>query len=583
MLNTVKGLFIFVMVLVLALAGCSDGSKSNEAKITALTLTLDGSEYSATDFDSTTVTVTVPPGTTIPDSATVVSVTLSSGASGLAVNTVLPLQDDSATVTLTAEDGVTTAEYTIYFRVAVKAEIKALTLTLDGSEYSATDFDSTTVTVTVPPGTTIPDSVTVVSVTLSSGASGLAVNTVLPLQDGSATVTLTAEDGVTTAEYTIAVTATILQLSVYSLSYPVALKTDDTVTASPVFWKGGREVSIPTGVSYAVASSLPVGLALDSVTGTISGTMPSLDFVTAYTITATGDGSVVEGSTTATFLDKFLWETEYTQDTTGTPISDRAGLEAIGNNADGKYYLTDHIDLGTDQWIPLCSDNNNPFAGTLHGNGYTVYNLNIGNSNGISHGLFARVSGATIENLGIGVTDITVSAGDVGALAGIASNNPLIRNIAIAPMTAEAKIENTPEEVPPSIGGIVAYLLSGTLEGYNLGLTVSGVSTFSEIRTVGGLVGSNYGTVSGYATGAVSGTEKVGGLVGSNYGTVSGHATGDVSGTRLVGGLVGSNDGTVVSAYATGRVSATSDYVGGLVGSNYGTVSGYATGHGQCY
>ena len=107
---------------------------------------------------------------------------------------------------------------------------------------------------------------------------------------------------------------------------------------------------------------------------------------------------------------------------------------------------------------------------------------------------------------------------------------------------------------------------------------------------VGGLVGLNYGTISGSTvSGAVSGDGSVGGLVGLNYGTISGSTvSGAVSGDGSVGGLVGLNErvttyfsdgrvetreGTITNSAASGTVSG-NDNVGGLVGLNYGTISG---------
>jgi len=100
---------------------------------------------------------------------------------------------------------------------------------------------------------------------------------------------------------------------------------------------------------------------------------------------------------------------------------------------------------------------------------------------------------------------------------------------------------------------------------------------------VGGLVGRNYGMVSGsYSTGSVAGYSYVGGLVGWNDGTVSQcYSAGVVAGVQYVGGLVGWNDGTVSGSYSTGSVAGGDWNVGGLVGmnSNSGTVSGsYSTG-----
>ena len=98
---------------------------------------------------------------------------------------------------------------------------------------------------------------------------------------------------------------------------------------------------------------------------------------------------------------------------------------------------------------------------------------------------------------------------------------------------------------------------------------------------VGGLVGSNEGTVSNsYAIGSVTGTgNQVGGLIGSNQDEVSNsYAMGSVTGSQSVGGLVGLGEGAISNSYATGAVTGT-QYIGGLVGFNFGSiVSSYATG-----
>jgi PGF-CTERM protein len=130
--------------------------------------------------------------------------------------------------------------------------------------------------------------------------------------------------------------------------------------------------------------------------------------------------------------------------------------------------------------------------------------------------------------------------------------------------------------------GLFGYTSGGAvIEGVILtGATVTG----SEFG-VGGLVGSNSGTVStSSASGNVTGSFEVGGLVGSNNfdGTVStSSASGNVTGFGDVGGLVGRSDGTVSTSSASGNVTDSSGVggfatgrVGGLVGYNdNGTVS----------
>ena len=99
---------------------------------------------------------------------------------------------------------------------------------------------------------------------------------------------------------------------------------------------------------------------------------------------------------------------------------------------------------------------------------------------------------------------------------------------------------------------------------------------------VGGLAGSNGGTVSGcYATGKVSGDDDVGGLIGANLSdaiVLASYSTVQVTGDDRIGGLAGSNGGEVTAAYATGRVVGDSES-GGLIGGNTGDVNiSYATG-----
>ncbi|CAN1523786.1 Filamentous haemagglutinin, N-terminal [Methylophilaceae bacterium] len=140
--------------------------------------------------------------------------------------------------------------------------------------------------------------------------------------------------------------------------------------------------------------------------------------------------------------------------------------------------------------------------------------------------------------------------------------------------------------------GLVAVSITGDnyvggLVGSNYGSISNSYATGSVAGSnyVGGLVGkNNHGSVTdGYMAGSVTGNQRVGGLVGDNYGgSVShSHATGSVSGTDNVGGLVGFNYGSISNSYATSRVSG-SGYTGGLVGFNYdgsAITNSYATGN----
>ena len=105
--------------------------------------------------------------------------------------------------------------------------------------------------------------------------------------------------------------------------------------------------------------------------------------------------------------------------------------------------------------------------------------------------------------------------------------------------------------------------------------------TLAEVEinggTVGGVVGTNDGTVTGCTvSGNVSGRSGVGGVVGTNDGTVTGCTiSGNVSVSCVVGGVAGYSDtyGTVTGCTVSGNVSG-GDTVGGVAGDTYGTVTG---------
>ncbi len=629
---------------------------SSKATITELTLEIGGNNYSINFGAGTSAKVVLPAGTSIPNSATVESVTLSTGASGLTQDATVSINNNGvASIRITAEDGITTKEYIVTVSIA-KPELNTVGLTyaeVTTTEGTANDtgvepaWDDTTHLTPTYIAYSITDSTINGPRTNGSGTTvviapttGQITITADAIPDNSGTYTVTATAGATsnyadTTKQIATVTVKVKgNLSNYSFSYPIAVhnSADGNINVNPVWWrKGTTKVAAPAGVSYVVSTSPPLPAEFTLHDGTISGTMSSLDKVTAYQITAAADNTDYVGSTTGTFLDTFLLE-EYTQATpdTATAVSTVDELKAIAPG--GEYYLTNHIDLNNTAWTPIASSAS-PFTGKLHGNGYAIYNLTITSSE-TYQGLFASVSGATIENLGIGVTSITGLAG-VGALAGVAKENASLGNIAVVPMVPGAEIVATSSTAIEDgastgalLGGLVGLQRSGSLMGYSLvpvegtgnkvgglvgesnnatvngfttgavtgkgskvgGLvgesnnaTVNGFTTGAVTGTgnyVGGLVGFNdTGTVSGHAMGAVSGKEYTGGLVGQSTagGTVSGYATGAVTGDKYVGGLVGASSGPV-TGYTTGVVSGTANIVGGLVGFNNGTVSGYATG-----
>jgi hypothetical protein len=127
--------------------------------------------------------------------------------------------------------------------------------------------------------------------------------------------------------------------------------------------------------------------------------------------------------------------------------------------------------------------------------------------------------------------------------------------------------------------GLFGYIGSGS-EVKNLGVEDVNISGDSD---VGGLCGSNYGTLSNcYSTGTVSGGDFVGGLVGynSDANVIECYSSSSVFGQWTVGGLCGDNDeGWISNSYSTGMINGAGFYVGGLCGRNSGRLSDcYSTG-----
>ncbi len=370
-------------------------------------------------------------------------------------------------------------------------------------------------------------------------------------------------------------------------------------TTFSLYWKKGQIVStgnydgkivVATFLTETVISNLETATeyAIIYVIENIAGFSTPSDVVKHTT-----------GTTTATITEIDTWQK----------------LQAIGTDADslkGHYKLTK--DLGSEgrlaNFTPI-GTYSEPFTGTFDGNGHTITGLTISHEDSTSTvanrvykgyaGLFGfiKVAGPTtivVRDLTLHDPSVTGKA-RVGALVGGLRGGSVtgVKVTVSSGSTALIKGEG-------NIGGLVGYnggSLSGSSEvrveatdanvgglaGYQGARTVTGYATGAITGTnfVGGLVGYAEGAVSGYATGSVTGTNYVGGLVGNAQRGpgITGFATGAVTGKRNVGGLVG--DTTVkVRGYATGTVTGTSN-VGGLVGQNSNTdpdpITGYALGY----
>ncbi|MDR1007458.1 MAG: hypothetical protein LBL65_02685 [Campylobacteraceae bacterium] len=289
-------------------------------------------------------------------------------------------------------------------------------------------------------------------------------------------------------------------------------------------------------------------------------------------------------------------------------ISSQEGLNAIRTGLNGRYILTDDIDLDPDGagfdangWQKIGAGNNaaNRFSGRLNGNGHTISGLwiNIASGGDDYFGLFSYITNAHIENLNIEIPAGKAIRGNdnhVGAVAGYATGSTILNVHVTGNITAA---DNYAGGIVGQIAGTSTITNScfegsvngdqyvGGIVGYAEGASIVKNSCFTGI-VIG--LDSDVGGIAGYITGAGSSIKNsyssgiVGG-VGGNVGGIAGQVrTGSsvlnsysnadvISYGANTGGIAGytySSSASVKNSYSLGTVNGTT-YVGGIVGRIY--------------
>ncbi|MCL2642924.1 MAG: hypothetical protein FWD52_05390 [Candidatus Bathyarchaeota archaeon] len=168
-------------------------------------------------------------------------------------------------------------------------------------------------------------------------------------------------------------------------------------------------------------------------------------------------------------------------------ISDRAGLEAIKNNLNGKYYLSDDICLSGVEWIPI-GDDTAPFRGTFDGRGYVIYNLAIMDDYQYA-GLFGYVENAMVKNVGLVGVTISISISScVGGICGVASDSTVSNCYSAGKISTSYPSISSYSDYS-YVGGICGVASDSTVSYcYNTG-NISVSSTTSSSPCVGGICG----------------------------------------------------------------------------------------------
>ena len=223
---------------------------------------------------------------------------------------------------------------------------------------------------------------------------------------------------------------------------------------------------------------------------------------------------------------------------------------------------------------------------------------NLLNSTGVTNGRSGTDAYNVDENVGgvVGLNDgnmtslynesIVMGKDNVGGVAGT-NNGNMSNAVNATSVTADDKVDED-DNTAGNVGGL-AGVNSGTIDsGRNAGVVTGG-------QNVGGLVGANkkendekpgiLKNLSNALAAVINGKKFVGGIAGSNSGTITGASNlvneGKISGETYVGGIVGANSGTIngneggtdngVGLTNKATVSG-NQFVGGIAGVNRGTI-----------
>lgn len=203
------------------------------------------------------------------------------------------------------------------------------------------------------------------------------------------------------------------------------------------------------------------------------------------------------------------------------------------------------------------------FSGTLEGNGKTIKNITVEESDG----LFAQLKG-TIQNLFVENYKKT-SATSYGGLIGQATGSPKINNVHMTNVEINGKYS----------GGIVGYTTYLTMNDSSVTNLKTKISTDFYDVVVGGLIG--YVNNVAYIQNCFSQdidieventlkTSYVGGIVGKLSGGVveNTYSIGKIKSdaTLGVGGIAGNSDGIIRRTYTMVNIENKFEYVGGIAG-----------------
>lgn len=235
--------------------------------------------------------------------------------------------------------------------------------------------------------------------------------------------------------------------------------------------------------------------------------------------------------------------------TEGTPV--RTPQELMNMKSDGDYYLACDIDMFEVRWKPVAD-----FSGHFDGNGYAINDLYSE-----TYGLFSTLkSGAVVENVTMSGVYITSKYKNIGAVAAVIKSgeeNIKIDNCFVSGVVASCRTKYKTKSNGGTAGSIVGVNNSKTTVISNC---YSNAVVASE-RTVGGIVGTNRGTVKSCGFGG----EIVNSANVYELATYGDGMNDLWSYLYASGGIAGFNYGRITDCFSSGVINDET-YYGGIAG-----------------
>ena len=261
------------------------------------------------------------------------------------------------------------------------------------------------------------------------------------------------------------------------------------------------------------------------------------------------------------------------------------GAAAIGgvvgkNENGGKVWLANSLGVTTG----ANAGSTGGIAGTNSSEMTSLYNESIV-TGGSNVGGVAGDNSGTMENA-VNATGITATDKNAGGLAGV--NSGKIDSGRNAGVVTGGQ----------NVGGLVGANKKENDEkpGILKNLSNALAAVINGKKFVGGIAGSNSGTITGESNlineGAITGVQFVGGIAGQNSGEIRGGNAEDqrltnkasINGTQYVGGIAGQNTGTIENTNAESKINAVDgkldhesenlekQFFGGVTGENIGII-----------